>query len=524
MLPTQLQTLISRAENSTLQFKERIEDAYKLGTELVAFSNSKGGMLIIGVNDKTGKINGLSFNELQAATNLLANAASENVKPSIVVFTETVVTEVGNVLVVTVKEGMDKPYKDNKGIVWIKNASDKRKVFANSELAKMMQSCGQLYADRCLIPESSVNDLSIKTVKLFLLKRYAAKCKAEGITLQMMEDVTVEQIVSAIVPGQSLLQLLQNIDLAGNNGELTLAALLLLGKRPQRYRPVFTIKCISFLGNEMTASSFRDKLDDPDMVGNLSHQYETAMQFLKRNLRNIQVEAGFNTLGELEIPNGVLMELLVNALVHRDYFHQSPIRLFIFDNRIEIISPGNLPGSLNEEKIRKGVSVPRNELLFSNANILLPYTGAGSGIRRALELCPQIQFVDDKVREEFIIQIPRTSVAGNLDSDLVSSLDSSLDSDLVSTIINKLIHKDILEETVLILKLLSKRDCKRKDVLEGAIGITNQSFNAKRFLDPLLEMELIKRPDGVSPRSPNLKYQITSKGIVILKQLSNKKE
>lgn len=70
-------------ETSTIQFKERIEDAYKLGCELVAFSNSLGGRLLVGVNDKTGELNGLSFAELQKMTTLLSNTASENVKPSI---------------------------------------------------------------------------------------------------------------------------------------------------------------------------------------------------------------------------------------------------------------------------------------------------------------------------------------------------------------------------------------------------------------------------------------------------------
>lgn len=207
------------------------------------------------------------------------------------------------------------------------------------------------------------------------------------------------------------------------------------------------------------------------------------------------------------------------SYVHRDYFHQSPIRLFIFDNRVEIISPGNLPGSLNEEKIRRGVSIPRNELLFSNANVLLPYTGVGSGIRRALELCPQIQLIDDKIREEFIILIPRKDTGANLDS----SLDSSLDSDLVSRVVKDVISSDILNESTLILKCLSKSNSKRKELLD-AIGVTNHSFNAKRFIDPLLEMNLIKRSEGVSLQSPNLKYQITSKGKSFLNYLDKEKK
>lgn len=221
------------------------------------------------------------------------------------------------------------------------------------------------------------------------------------------------------------------------------------------------------------------------------------------------------------------MELLVNALVHRDYFHLSPIRLFIFDNRVEIISPGNLPGSLNEEKIRRGVSIPRNELLFSNANVLLPYTGVGSGIRRALELCPQIQLIDDKVREEFIVLIPRRDTGTNLDSildsNLDSILDSNLDSNLVSKIVGDVISREIVKETALILSHLSVIQSKRKDILD-AIGVTNQSFNVKSFIDPLLEMNLIKRPEGVSLQSPNLKYQITSKGKALLNYLDKEKK
>lgn len=117
---------------------------------------------------------------------------------------------------------------------------------------------------------------------------------------------------------------------------------------------------------------------------------------------------------------------------------------------------------------------------------------------------------DDKTREEFIITIPRIDKGENLDS----SLDSDLDSDLVS--------KDILKETRLILELLNSKNAKRKEILE-IIGVTNHSFNAKRFIDPLLDMKLVKRPNDVSPQSPNLKYQITTKGIQLLNHM-NKKE
>lgn len=85
-----LHELIKQGETSSLQLKERVSDAYKVGCELVAFSNAQGGYLVIGVDDKTGRIHGLSFQEIQATNALVANAASENVKPSIAVHSEVV--------------------------------------------------------------------------------------------------------------------------------------------------------------------------------------------------------------------------------------------------------------------------------------------------------------------------------------------------------------------------------------------------------------------------------------------------
>ncbi|HIW00078.1 MAG TPA: hypothetical protein H9894_02685 [Candidatus Desulfovibrio intestinipullorum] len=87
----------------------------------------------------------------------------------------------------------------------------------------------------------------------------------------------------------------------------------------------------------------------------------------------------------------------VNALVHRDYSLSAPVRLFVFDNRIEIISPGHLPGNRTLENIRAGISSLRNPILASFvAKGLLPYHGLGTGIRRALAAWPDIEFRDDR--------------------------------------------------------------------------------------------------------------------------------
>ena len=149
---------IKAGEVSGVQFKERILDKYDIACELVAFSNSQGGKLVVGIKDKTGEINALSYSEVQETTNLLSDIASENVVPSILIKIDTVEVEDGNLVVATVKEGLNKPYHDNKGIVWVKNGADKRKVFDNAELAEMMTDCGSFAPDEAGVRDATVND------------------------------------------------------------------------------------------------------------------------------------------------------------------------------------------------------------------------------------------------------------------------------------------------------------------------------------------------------------------------------
>jgi predicted HTH transcriptional regulator len=207
----QIKQLIPQGETTTVQFKLRSEDAYKMGVEMVAFSNTQGGVLFIGINDKTGIISGLSFEEIQQTNALLVNAASENVKPAIVITTETVNVDGQNIIVATIPKGKDKPYKDNKGIIWVKNGSDKRKVFSNSELRVMMQSCGSLSADCDSVEGTSYKDIAEPTLKNFLYERYSEECKKAGITNNTVLDRNMDEIVQAIDKNFTIEKLLQSL-------------------------------------------------------------------------------------------------------------------------------------------------------------------------------------------------------------------------------------------------------------------------------------------------------------------------
>ena len=184
-----------------------------------------------------------------------------------------------------------------------------------------------------------------------------------------------------------------------------MAGLLLFAEDPQRYRPQFVVKAIRYPGYSIHAQHY---LDTEDLAGSLRSLYDQSIGFISRNLHRVQGEGGVNSAGVPEIPLVVFEELLVNALIHRDYLIDAPIRIFVFDHRIEILSPGHLPNHLTIPRIRAGISNIRNPILTSfAAKGGLPYRGLGSGLSRALEAWPHIDFVDDRGACQFGVTIHR---------------------------------------------------------------------------------------------------------------------
>ena len=99
-------------------------------------------------------------------------------------------------------------------------------------------------------------------------------------------------------------------------------------------------------------------------------------------------------------------EILTNALVHRDYFLKDKVRVLVFDDRIEIISPGTLPTSLTIEEAQQGISRSRNPILERIGLTLMKYKGHGTGLRRAAKLYPAIQFHNDLEANRFQVTLP----------------------------------------------------------------------------------------------------------------------
>ncbi len=375
---------ISNGEDSYTQFKVQAVSSKDLAKEFVAFSNAEGGIVIFGVADD-GEIIGLDVDEIENIGQLVGNVANENVKPPIHPLTQNITIDDKRLMIVSIENGTNKPYATSSGDYYIKASSDKKKI-SQEVLRRLFAQSKRLFADEEPVGRTDITDLNRQLFSKFL-KKYDEN---------LYEELKNNDL--------DFKKLLQNFDIMrGEN--LTLAGNLIFGIDPQRFNKSFYVDCCYFDGNDISVTKY---INERRVYGDFETLYTKATDFIKSNLINRQVDDNFNSNGVPEISHEVIGELIVNALIHRDYHINSSIKIFIFHNRVEIISPGKLYNSLTVEKIKVGTSIRRNQTLDRICNNVLPYTGRGSGIKRVLSINPDIEFINDIDKEEFKCIISRS--------------------------------------------------------------------------------------------------------------------
>jgi ATP-dependent DNA helicase RecG len=384
METTELIDLLSRGEDSRQQFKADMTNADALAAEIVAFCNTAGGRIFIGVNDDSS-VRGLSGADVARLNQLIANAASQAVRPAVNPLTENVPHPNGTVLVVSIPEGVNKPYMDKNGTIWVKNGSDKRRATSREELQRLFQQAGLVHADETPVAGLSAGDVDMPYFEGFFEQQFGEPLAQHN---------------------QPLPQLLSNMNLM-NQGQLNVAGSLLFARAPQYALPAFIVKAVAFVGTQIEDERY---IDSRDITGKLADVFQQTLGFIIANTRAAQGEQGFNSPGLPEIPRIVWEELVANALIHRDYFISAPVRVLVFADRVEIISPGHLPNNLTIENIKAGNSNMRNPILASFAAKLLPYRGLGSGLLRVIRAWPQIELIDDRAGNLFKAIVARPSL------------------------------------------------------------------------------------------------------------------
>lgn len=379
----ELRSLILKGEDSSLQFKEQVTSCEKLAREIVAFMNMRGGHILIGIADD-GSLKPLSTVEVGKLNQLISNTTKDHIQPPVTVETENVVVGSGVVVALHIEEGIDKPYQTKAGgEFWIKSGADKRHVTNRDELRRLFQIGSHVYAEKQVIRGTALNQIDFKQYRKFLELTHQTDAPED-------EEILISQMRA--------LHLI-------NGSELTLAGCLLFAKSPEHIVPQFSVKVAWIKGTDITSSEYKDQRQ---FDGSIVALYTKTYEFLDAwNQRRQPIGGSYNSNGESIIPPAVFEEILTNAFIHRDYFVPDSIKVFIFDNRIEIYSPGTLPNSLTvEEALLAGITRKRNPIIEQIGLTLMDYRGHGSGLPRAKHLYPSIRFDNDTAKNAFIVTLP----------------------------------------------------------------------------------------------------------------------
>jgi ATP-dependent DNA helicase RecG len=374
---SELKDCLARGENLHTDLKRKLGSPAELAKDLVCFANTDGGQIIIGVADDRSI---LGVEDPDDVHRFVDNVAYNNCEPPLSVIQEVLQIDQKKVVVVNVPKGRSRPYRTNQGKYYIRTTSGCRDA-SREELLRLFQATDSLFYDETPFLGLGMAELDLGAVEHFLAET--------GQT-----DLGLDPV-----------QLLRNWRLVAGDHP-TLAGIVLFGRDPQRHLPFAQINGARFPGTESALAPS----DRKDLRGRLLEVIDQAERFIDLHLPLPHDIRGFEPEPKPEIPKQVFREAIVNAVAHRDYTVQGPIRLFIFDDRVEIHTPGKPPNTVTEAAMRSGVHVVRNPHIYTRLSDAGLVTRAGTGIRRIIRLVREAtgRDVEIALRDfEVLLTIPR---------------------------------------------------------------------------------------------------------------------
>ncbi|ETX08197.1 MAG: hypothetical protein ETSY2_06795 [Candidatus Entotheonella gemina] len=382
-----IRTAMANGENHTTEFKCQIDNPESLAGELVAFANSDGGALYIGVDDD-GSLAGLD--DANATFQTLTHLCRDRCIPPVSPVLESYTINGHDILVVRVMPELNrqKPYRTAGGRFYVRVGKDKKDA-TGRELIRIAQAAGELHYDEGPVLGTGLEDLSIPAFEAYHERQF-------GYSLAEQLDQS----------GMTLPTLLRNLRLIHDlDGQPTLsvACVLIFGVYPQRFLPQSRLSAVAFAGQDEDS----DILDRRDITGRLPTIIEDTQAFLERNIRVPAREHGFRREDIILYDRKAVGEAVVNAIAHRDHsLSGSQIRLFLFRDRIEVRSPGRLPNSVTLDNIKLGVHAERNRAIATVLTQLGYMSAIGTGVPRLIirlsrELAgrePEFEVVGEELR------------------------------------------------------------------------------------------------------------------------------
>lgn len=386
----ELKTRIEKGENLHTEFKQWPLGADELSSAIVAFANTDGGQIFLGVDDQK-QIVGIPEAESDRINQFVDNVAFNNCDPPITVIQETIRTQQEQtILVLNIPKGDQRPYRTQRGVYYIRTSSGRRQA-SREELLRLFQATESFYYDETPILRAKVSDLDNQSVE------------------RLLKDIQQQGFDVAHIAQD---RLLENWCLTvEKNGERcpTVAGILFLARFPQQFIPYACISALRIPGEKIAI----EPSDQKRIEGRLVEVLHDTLRFLEIHLMRPHRIEQLKPEVKPELPVEVLREVLVNALTHRDYTLSSPIRVIVFDDRIEIRTPGQLPNTVTIEAIKLGVHVLRNPTLYNLFLKIGLVTDAGSGVPRIIHLMSQQIGREPHFcmeGNEFVVKIPRKGV------------------------------------------------------------------------------------------------------------------
>jgi ATP-dependent DNA helicase RecG len=353
---------IAGGEDSFTEFKHEIESPDAFAAELISFANAGGGQIFVGVDD-AGMVAGMD--DPQRTEERTLNIGRNNCVPPMDLLIEKVDVNGRKVVIVHVPRRLGRPYENKRGQCFIRVGSTKRLASAD-ERARLLEAAGLFHFEETPVSRTSLDDLEEEAFAGYYHLVYGAPLdKAEVPLHRMLENM------------RFVVQ-----DLVGTR-RLSVAGLLLFGQHPQDYLFYSRVSAVRWAG----LGAGEEIIDRQEVLGRLPQIIEATESFVLRNTRLSTRISGVRQKDFDQYPRPAIREAIVNAVAHRDYsLSGSQVRVFIFDDRLEVYSPGRLPNGVTLDNIRTHFSKPRNEII-ARALLNLGYVNIlGSGVPRMIRL------------------------------------------------------------------------------------------------------------------------------------------
>lgn len=374
--------MLFSGESVNVEYKVAVpKDSAKYMKTVVAYANGRGGKIIFGVDDKTLEVVGMDTDSIFQTIDAITNAISDSCEPTILPDITLQTVEDKTVIVVEIFPGKMRPYYiKSKGMVsgtYVRSAGTTRPV-ADYMLKELILEGQNRYYDCEICEELTITPEDIE--------RLCAKMKATAIrnTLTEGEKLKVKDVTQNVLISWGVLAEKDGAVVPSN------AYALLTGQA--RFQPV--IQCAVFKGKDRAYF-----VDRREFEGSIQDQMEAAFQYVLEKINRGMRIQGMYRQDRYELPVDSVREMIANSVAHRSYLEPGNIQVALFDDRLEVTSPGMLLNGVSIKKMKEGYSKPRNRAIASAFAYMKIIEKWGSGIPRILRECneyglPEPEFID----------------------------------------------------------------------------------------------------------------------------------